>query len=536
MAKNQPLRPRSDSEQLRRHVVCSREGCDRLSREVRLLPCLHLCCERCLNAVANERAGRGEEEGVGGIEIREKNFCCPKEGCKKRISYDYLQQNERAQLNRWLSELVQNLQARDKLLRGEMPFCTDCQLRPAVAMCRHRDCCDTRLCELCQQHHRESVKTRDHADDVVPIQRLVEQLNEEDPPRGLRTKPLRCRTHPHRKLRFYCKRTRELVCTSGMLTYHRPNCSLDECKAVEDFLDDPDHMPKMLELKEALNGKLAELQVAVNEVNAIKDDLLARKENVEEMILARIRELVEELDRQEAVLRERVETIYNIKVRKLDAHSDKLAQIRQEMEQSAQFVTDFLDNYRPSPVEFFLLKDHIQPAVEEILNTYKSHCFNSKEDATLNYDPNNGFHQERAMGSISSSPDPENFITERPAADIQLRALQVSAIRVTCRDAGNAPTSDNMPPLRAKLVPDEDDLGGQDGSENHPDAVDCVVIRHRSTGRYSVSVFPPSDGPHCLWVYQDCPKPTGKRHIQGSPFQLVVQERRPSPFPPWLFI
>ena len=135
------------------------------------------------------------------------------------------------------------------------------------------------------------------------------------------------------------------------------------------------------------------------------------------------------------------------------------------------------------------------------------------------------------MGSVSSSPDAENFVTDRP--DIELCATKVSHIGVTCKDAGGTPTSENMPPLRAVLVPNEDGLGAQPGSENHPDAQGCIVTCHRSTGRYSISVFPPSSGPHCLWVYEDCPKPTGIRRIQGSPFRVQVQEQRPGLFPPF---
>ena len=135
----------------------------------------------------------------------------------------------------------------------------------------------------------------------------------------------------------------------------------------------------MVGLKETVNRRCAELQRAVDGIEADQRNLLQRKEDLEEEIEARKRELMQELERQEAELKERVATICNTKLRRLNEHSERLTQIKEEMERSAQFATDFLDNYGPSPEEFFLLKDHIQPVLEEILATYESYNFNCRK-------------------------------------------------------------------------------------------------------------------------------------------------------------
>lgn len=533
MASDQSPKICSRSEFLRKHVLCSKADCgERLSQEIRLLPCLDPCCRKCLNIIANQRC-QGEER-VGGIP--EENFCCPREGCGKLIPNGYLEQNAHANLNRWLCELVKNLEVEGNLARGEQQLCTSCELRPAVAVCFHNKCYDARLCERCLQYHRDNVITKSHDGDIVAIERVLQQMRDESSVvnrcRGLRVKQIRCPDHDDQLLNIYCKRTHKVICLLCSHGGHRRTCSERECRPVVDFMDDADHRPRIEELREAIREKRMNLRRALVDVENIKDELLACKENTEERIRERKDELFEELQKQERDLLDQVDTIYKTKKGKLEVHSKKLKEILQDIESSSQFVDDFLDNYVPTPVEFFFLKDHIQTALEDIKSKYESHDFQTRENSTLNYDANSRFSLEGAMGHVSSTPDATHFRLDGPG--IQLRATTVKFVRVTCRDSGDTLIKDhvNMPILVAKIVPNEDGQGGAENADRHPDAVNCTIIPDRLNGMYSVGVFPPSRGPIYLWIYEDCPEPTGKRHIHGSPFDLVVGEPNIE-FPPW---
>ena len=166
--------------------------CYQLLKKPKYLPCHHSYCEQCLEK----------------MQVQSKIMCpeCRKEaivpqGGVKDLDNNFL-------INRLVDEFI----LKRKVEGEEEVKCDECSGEdPVVAFCPD---CNLFLCHICNEHHKRSIKSRDHG--IIPI---TELRSKKVVPIQPNIKPLVCSEHEY-ELKHYCESCDELVCLYCTMKKH----------------------------------------------------------------------------------------------------------------------------------------------------------------------------------------------------------------------------------------------------------------------------------------------------------------------------
>ena len=246
-------------------------------RRPRVLPCLHVFCEACLEKLAVAQGGR---------------LSAPCPNCRQPA---LLPQGGVASLPSafYIQHLFEVKDALEKVRDPKKAQCDKCGEGEAQGFCRD---CGQFICQLCLDMHRKWREFQSH--EISSFNEVQETASKMVTPKKVTTL---CPKHPTEPIKIYCETCDELICRDCTVKTHRDHSY--------DLIPDafPKHRDTIIASLEPVKTQLASVSEVVQELNARSEKLEqqgveakvkvdAEIERLHAILEARRRELHSEVD------------------------------------------------------------------------------------------------------------------------------------------------------------------------------------------------------------------------------------------------
>ena len=246
-------------------------------RRPRVLPCLHVFCEACLEKLAVAQGGR-------------LSALCP--NCRQPA---LLPQGGVASLPSafYIQHLFEVKDALEKVRDPKKAQCDKCGEGEAQGFCRD---CGQFICQLCLDMHRKWREFQSH--EISSFSEVQETASKMVTPKKVTTL---CPKHPTEPIKIYCEKCDELICRDCTVKTHRDHSY--------DLIPDafPKHRDTIIASLEPVKSRLASVVETIKNLEArskrverrgkkAKDKVDAEIERLHAILEARRRELHSEVD------------------------------------------------------------------------------------------------------------------------------------------------------------------------------------------------------------------------------------------------
>lgn len=474
-------------------------------------------------------------------------FRCPLNSCHqvvRNVSLDDVEQLDNLSVNLPLQNIERTVSIKEELPHGHIKC--DCG-KVAVGVCYNKDCNNQPFCAECQKIHLRDRKVHaiahpdtlaagegrnsiTHDDDAVSAV-ISESSNGRQYSKGsasrhntiawkdLKQSDILC--HHHGKpMNLYCYDHDEVICESCTFVnqFHR------FCRRIEFAVD-------IYEIeKDTTHDNLAnieELHKCVQSAIKITKELVKalefKNKHIKESINLRYDRLITQLHEHKEELLNKCDTLFYLKETELNEHLQMLNHVSESFVRCILFVSWFMGTALPS--EFMMLNTQINQRLVELISTRSAsdYQYSPVEDDCIFFREKNQFDMSNAIGRVYSTPSVKNFSLVRKRSSPLLVNRPVN-FKVVVHDAIRNElflSRSSMPLLHATLkhVDEEETSQG-------------YVVKDRSSGRYSVMVYPNRSGKHELCVYHPMRPPYDKCYVgHRESYIITIHDSSLTSFP-----
>ncbi|KAI5739680.1 hypothetical protein M8J77_022099 [Diaphorina citri] len=327
----------SIEEEWNSEVIC--RMCNNQYVTPRLLSCLHVFCESCLNNALNTT-------GSGDIGVRQGTISCVQCSQETKIGPEGVSGLP-------LDFMINN--ALDlKSIHDDQVVCTACVTKEkAVARCK--DCAQF-LCTNCTTAHQFMKCFDNH--NVIFLKELLENK------KALSKihKSIYCDVHNSDLLSLYCYSCQQPICKTCRLTDHKPPHHQTESSA-----------EALIKQKEDLNslvmesqGKIAQCEQLSNNSDELLSELECEHDNAKGLIDETYQSYKNILEQYRDELIEQLETVHKQRELKIMDSMNVLEKTIERVEQACKYTNNLLD--KGSEQEILSLKKHVGNQLLNLIN------------------------------------------------------------------------------------------------------------------------------------------------------------------------
>ena len=396
-------------------------------------------------------------------------------------------------------------------------LCAECEEDNAISFC---SLCNAHLCSDCDRSHKKVKRTRKHP--IVPLGTKSQASMEvvmKGPPvstgpevkggvpsetefSGVSHNPWKCRKHPKDDVEIYCKSCDEIICLRCAISTHKQH----DYEFAEEIKDE--YKGKIAKLTQQTQDIQQQFEQAIRTVSSTKTSLQDTKQSTEEDVRQHYNQIKAELDKQRDSLLQKVKSIADKKIARLDAQLAELGRVKETLQTSVKFSRDIRENC--IPVEFLFLWKQINDRLEGLCAMYGPYPREPRDNDIINFRKNDDLEkrirESNAIGAVFSNPDPVAFTADN-IENQHFTEKKEAIFKVTCRDIiGNALT-EHRHEIKAEI------------RSERGDAIQCQVVNNRN-GTYTITIEPQTHGPHQITisvVIGDKAVP-----IREEPFHIIV--------------
>ncbi|XP_068428734.1 E3 ubiquitin-protein ligase TRIM45 [Clinocottus analis] len=476
-------------------AVCN--GCKRLYRDPKILPCLHTFCSDCIGQLepfsVAAREGPGPGRGARAEALEEHGdrpavtVLCP--DCDSEVELPASGPGGLSTDHLALDEVF--LQT---LLTDGPLGCDLCGEGGAESRC---DVCCVNLCAFCCQAHRRQKRTASHS-----VRRLEELKSG-----GRVRRPVLCSLHPGQELRLFCPPCDLPVCLECAATLHRDH----GCCPARDAVDR--HGGR---IREAVAGRLRphmqRLQDALQKVDVSQDALQARVDATASEVRAFARAYADAVEEHCLSLLRHLEELRVQRRNQLHLQGAQLQQALLDVGGAVAFAERLLS--RGSDAEILSAKAVTLRRLSGL--------------AATGYDPT-------PDGAATDDGAAIRFAAREPAGEVDgyplvgaIHSNTLELTKCTAEGEGLQRAVEGQQGHFAVVCRDSAGEQVERGGEHvvvsivHKEAKNCsleTTVTDNSDGSYRVTYTPAETGEYSVWV---CVR---AQHVKGSPFLLQVNRK-----------
>ena len=460
--------------------------CSRVYKNPRVLPCLHSFCEECLEK-QKEYIPEQKQSAP------HSQLVCPVAYCQMPAGRDLMPEN--LPRNLWLETRINVDTKLKELLDGTCEVCEE--RKKAETLCTE---CWTAMCSECTTSwHNRNRAYKTHT--LVPLTEessdtlkamLGEQLT--------KMKPVFCSEHDEGQNELYCSYCRKPSCLlchlNGKCKSHKYTSLSDVAQACKD---------KLVSSAQSLATPLKKLQDALGECKEVKENISARKREVEEEINTVFSELINTLTKQKEELLQECHAIAQSKSTRLDLQMDQLLRLRQQMEHCSEVISIACNSHNPT--ELLAMSEtmvaHINSLNKSFLGENLYPCASAGINAT--------FPSYPQLGNVSGACYPPLCVLEVPLwSPVECIVREEKQLQLTTHNEEQKKCSHGGDKVEATLTSRQTVTANT--TTDTP-----VEVTDNHDGTYILSFTPHSVGEHQLAVkLNGCP-------VQGSPLQVNIK-------------
>ena len=440
----------------------------------RVLPCLHVFCEHCLDQLVL----RDAENLTATCSNCRRKTRLPQEGVAGLPPAFYINH---------LFEVRDTLQ---KVRDPNKTRCEKCKDGDAQGYCRD---CGKFVCEACITVHKKWEEFAEH--DIATLGQIEADVAQLMPPKKV---AMKCSKHPSKELKIYCETCNELICRDCTVKAHRDH----QFDMVADcFAKNRDAIVANLQ---PIKQQLDIVNEAVAEVDARSTRLAENGDAIKRDIQVATSELIRALKVREQQLMAEVDQIVGQTSKTLAAQRDHYQLTQTQLASCLEFVEESLRT--GSPQEVLSMKQPVVERVQQMAKEFQPNHFQSGPEEIIHFSHEQLTDACKRFGETSTiSICPEMCYATGEGVE---RAIpgKVATFTVYTVDKDGKMCEDPNVPITAELL-----LHGGGA------IVKCQAAR-REDHTYQLTYQPQSRGQHDLHV-----KVYG-RPIKDSPFTVAVRK------------
>ena len=436
--------------------------------EPKILPCLHVYCSRCLQAVAAK--GTGE------------TLACPM--CRKetQIPKSGIQGLQTAIHIASLIEIhkaMTSTSADSSLIRCAM--CSNAAV--AVAFCHD---CSKSICEFCCDVHKKETKYSYHQ--VLALDSEVSAQHSDE----------FCAEHSTHKLTLFCETCNLALCSK---------CAKDPAHKTHSVK----HLTEViLQCKDAIAQHLDPVRIQLSYIDGANSKVETRStyvakqaEDLQSRIDSEITQMQMVLERRKKELKKKVDQIAHDKQHALKVQGEQLTLAHTQLSTYLKVVTQSLK--KGSDRQVLMLRKAVEQRVEEITAEYSEIPLTPVEEANVHFMPDDeALEMCGNFGHVFSSSVCPGKCHARGGGLERAVMGEEASVTLTALTQDGEKCTEKLQHVRVELV----------SEVNHSKIKGKVEQQEGNT--LLLSYLPPVNGSHGLHI-----KVNGE-HILGSPFTLVV--------------
>ena len=434
--------------------------CYQLFKKPKYLPCHHSYCERCLEK----------------MQVQSKIICpeCRKEaivppGGVKDLDNNFF-------INRLVDEFILK-----RKVEGEAEVkCDECGGEdPVVTFCPD---CTLFLCHVCNEHHKRSVKSRDHG--IVP---LTELRSKKDVTIQPKPKAMMCREHDI-ELLFYCETCDQLVCMYCTVKDHIGHNHDTVKKMVSK------HRQELKKVTAPVEEMIRGLSDTHDDIEKMRKKIRQQGDKVNKKIDQHYDGVIQKLMEQKEQLKQQVHDTVSLKEKAVTTQLEEVEYAQAEV-LSLKELNDAVE--KSSDQEVLSVKKQVIDRMQQITNKYKKVNIPPVQQATMEFVPTK---EAPPQFGLVCSVDPHNCeVVDLPKYIIKNKEAKVTIII----------KHDNGDSCSRGGIQVSAQLGGVD---------DTTQVRDNNDGSYMASFVPQQVGEVKLSMFVN-----GKQ-IKGSPYSVMVRD------------
>lgn len=289
----------------------------------KVLPCLHLYCEKCLETMVSKIKNKSQAE-ITCPQCQEKH-CLPMEGVHGFKTYFTINN---------LLELLRVHEATGDQSDGLVLLCEsglDDSNQPAVARCIP---CGHYLCDHCLSIHQRQKITKYHT------VRTLEEIKLADKAQGIQSlmEDKRCENHKGEILKLFCKTCKKVICR---------DCALVGCRAhdyvfVRDILSATQNNLKSLVV--AVQAKEKECQTQQKHLENVTATNAQTLKSCEKTVNEHCQDLIAAIETRQAALISELHSVHEREYKQIAVESDSLSMALVRLSNGIRFTEQLLEN------------------------------------------------------------------------------------------------------------------------------------------------------------------------------------------------
>ena len=322
--------------------------CYQLFKKPKYLPCHHSYCEQCLEK----------------MQVQSK-IICPE--CRKEASVPPGGVKDLGN-NFFINHLVDEFILKRKVEGEEEVKCDECQGEdPVVAFCPD---CTIFLCHVCNEHHKRSIKSRNHG--IVP---LTELRSKKDVSIQPKPKAMMCREHDI-ELLFYCETCDQLMCMYCTVKDHKDH-NHDTVKKMVDK-----HRQKLKKITAPVEGMIRGLSDTHDNIEKMREKIRQQGDEVNMKIDQHYDRMVQKLIEQREELKQQVRDTVSQKDKAVITQLEEVEHAQAEV-LSMKELNDAVK--KSSNQEVLSVKKQVIDRMQQITDKYKKVKFRPVQQATMEF-------------------------------------------------------------------------------------------------------------------------------------------------------
>ena len=437
--------------------------CYQLFKKPKYLPCHHSYCEHCLEK----------------MQVQCKIICpeCRKEaivppGGVKDLDNNFF-------INRLVDEFILK-----RKVEGEAEVKCDecCGDDPVVAFCPD---CTMFLCDVCNECHKRSVKSRGHG--IVP---LTELRSKKDVAIQPKPKAMMCSEHDI-ELLFYCETCDQLVCMYCTVKDHNGH-NHDTVKKMVDK-----HRQELKKVTAPVQQMIKGLSHTHDNIEKMTKKIRQQGDEVNGKIDQHYDRVIQKLMEQKEQLKQQVRHTVSQKEKAVTTQLEKVEYAQAEV-LSMKELNDAVE--KSSDQEVLSVKKQVTDRMHQITDKYKKVNIPPVQQATMEFVPTKEALPQFGLFCSTARPDPHSCeVVDLPNYIIKGKETKVTII--TKLNNG-----------------DRCSRGGSQVSVQLGEVNDTTQVRDNNDGSYMASFVPQQVGEVKLSVF------VNGEQIKGSPYSVMVRD------------
>ena len=349
--------------------------CYELFKKPKYLPCHHSYCEQCLEKMQ-----------------KHSKIVCPE--CRKEAAIPSGGVKDFDD-NFFVNRLVDEFILKRKVEGEEEVKCDDCQGEdPVEAFCQD---CVMFLCHVCNEHHKRSIKSRDHG--IVPLTELKSKKDVLIQPKA---KAMMCREHDI-ELLFYCETCDQLVCMYCTVKGHNGH-NHDTVKNVVDK-----HRQELRKITAPVEGMVKDLSNIHDNIEKKKKKIKQQGDEVNKKIDQHYDNAIQKLTEEKKQLNQEVDTTVSIREKVVTKQLSNVEHVQAEVLRVKKLK---IDMEKSSDQEVLSVKKEVIDRMKQITDKYKRVNQPSSQQTTMEFIPSKKSLSQ--YGILCCGTEPHKHLVNSP--------------------------------------------------------------------------------------------------------------------------